>query len=183
MHNSDKQSRLKDILLTLKEWSLHALHGHYRWRHRVHGRPDEYKNIDRDTIRRPPRLDNDEELTMTRDEAEAELQAALAAQNEAQAAVLEAQARVMMARAMLMRLGPLDVTLEAPQSLSHDGLMEACLSVIRRAGRPLTVDEVLAGLEADAITLDGKDPRANLQAYLSRWPTIHRPRRGLYAAK
>lgn len=55
MHSSNKHSAIKGILITLRAWSVACLHGHpYKARHTMHGRPDDYKNIDRETIRRPP---------------------------------------------------------------------------------------------------------------------------------
>ena len=52
MHSSNKHSTLKGILLTLGAWCRSSLHGHpYRGQSR--GRPDRYKKIERDTIRKP----------------------------------------------------------------------------------------------------------------------------------
>jgi len=54
MQGSDKHSTIKGILLTLKAWSRAALHGRpYRLPHTMHGRPDQYKDHPRATIRRP----------------------------------------------------------------------------------------------------------------------------------
>lgn len=53
MHSSNKHSTIKGILLTLRAWSVASLHGRpYRMPHQMHGRPDDYKNIDRETIRK-----------------------------------------------------------------------------------------------------------------------------------
>lgn len=54
MHGSSKHSTIKGLLIKFKAWSVACLHGHpYKVRHHLHGRPDEYKNIDRASIRRP----------------------------------------------------------------------------------------------------------------------------------
>lgn len=59
MHSSNKHSTLKGILITLGFWSWECLRGKpYVAGHKMHGRPDAYKNIDRDTIRRPPDADS-----------------------------------------------------------------------------------------------------------------------------
>lgn len=53
MQGSNKHSTIKGLLITLRAWSVAALHGHYYGpRHRRSGRPDRYKAYDRGTIRR-----------------------------------------------------------------------------------------------------------------------------------
>ena len=53
MQGSNKHSTIKGILITLKAWSVACLHAKpYRNYHELHGRPDEYKNKNRETVRK-----------------------------------------------------------------------------------------------------------------------------------
>lgn len=55
MHGSNKHSTLKGILLTVGAWCRDTLHRRpYKAHHKMHGRPDDYKDKERETIRRPP---------------------------------------------------------------------------------------------------------------------------------
>jgi hypothetical protein len=54
MHSSNKHSTIKGLLLKLGMWSRACMHGHpYKARHKMHGRPDAYKDHGQETIRKP----------------------------------------------------------------------------------------------------------------------------------
>jgi hypothetical protein len=125
---------------------------------------------------------------MTREDAQKALEAALSGQREARADVMVAQARalewdaqVLIARAQLTRLGATpELIASGGRQVSHAELRESVLSVLRGAEKPLTIDEVIAGLNAEGVGLPGDKPRQTLMAYLSRWPEVSRVRKGLY---
>ena len=59
-------------------------------------------------------------------------------------------------------------------------LMVVIARAIKAAGAPLGIDDILDVIERERIFLPGKEPRANLLAYISRSPLIQTVKRGLY---
>lgn len=54
MISNNKHSTLKGLLRKLGAWSLECLHRHpYKLYHKMHGRPDKYKQKQRGTVRQP----------------------------------------------------------------------------------------------------------------------------------
>lgn len=64
--------------------------------------------------------------------------------------------------------------------VSNNELMLIIGRSIRRAGRPLDIEEILTAIESEKVYLPGKEPRKNLLAYISRSPLIITVKRGLY---
>lgn len=122
----------------------------------------------------------------------ADLQRAQLVADKARAALASAEAQVaeltMFLRTLERYVGP-GLTAAAPiASGEHDKnqkgrvvpargtasriLVDACMEVIREAGRPLTIGELVDACMAQGLKIGGTDLKSNLAGYLSRDPRV-----------
>lgn len=120
--------------------------------------------------------------------ARAALAAAVAAVNNAKADVMDSDAKVLLAKSALQRLGgPIQDGTNKGATTGQSDLCAAVTMVLRASATPLTVDQIIAQLQAGGVQLSGNKPRENLTAYISRWSkvpgaSIVSKGRGLWAA-
>jgi hypothetical protein len=74
---------------------------------------------------------------------------------------------------------PVQVLGRRPSKKSIE-LTNGILDELRRAGRPLQVQELMTRIEKNGSDLPGKGTSANLIAHLRRMPNVRRVARGLY---
>lgn len=98
--------------------------------------------------------------------------AATVAVNAAKNEMMAADGVVLLAKAELARLGGPLTTGKAPSGKSQSDVQRAAKKVLTAAGKPLTVDDIYKGVQAEGVEMAGANPRDNLAAYLARWSKV-----------
>jgi hypothetical protein len=123
---------------------------------------------------------------MTREQAQAALDAALKNQSAARARlalavaavatekanVMEADGTVLMLRGILARLGGPIKPASANKGTAQSDLCAAVVSVLAAAGAPMTNEAIFAALQNEGVEMAGDKPRSNLSAYIARWAKV-----------
>jgi hypothetical protein len=79
----------------------------------------------------------------------------------------------MLARAALQRLGgPLKPEPAGGAKTGQYDLCAAVTKVLQANPTPMTVDQIIAAVQADGVVLNGTKPRENLTAYIARWSKV-----------
>lgn len=77
---------------------------------------------------------------------------------------------------------------ERPESVSEQGrtphpVVEATVDILKHAGRPIHISELMTTLTKEEVQIPGSGDQANLISHLRRDPRIARPARGLYGLR
>lgn len=83
-------------------------------------------------------------------------------------------------KAVEIEVGATQATPDVQYRVSNRALMLHIAEIIEDVGHPLTMREILEGLDQKGVKLPGLEPRRNLLAYISRSPLVKSITKGVY---